>query len=345
MTKDTNMTEAVLSVKDLSVEFATPEGVVKAVNHLSFDLKESESLAIVGESGSGKSQTFLAIMGLLAKNGRSSGEVILDDTNILNLSNNQLDQFRGDRLSMIFQDPMTSLNPSLTVEIQLIEVLIRHRGMDKQEARQRAIHMLDLVGIPEAEKRIKSYPHQLSGGMRQRVMIAMALLCDPEVLIADEPTTALDVTIQAQILDLFVELKEKLKTSLVMITHDLGVVAGLCEQMIVLYAGRVMEQGTVEDLFKNPKHPYTIGLLHSTPNMSADVQELNAIAGSPPNLQNLPKGCAFAPRCPFKIDACLHEIPPLQEVSKGWFKACIRDDVDNTMASAFSKLASEEVSS
>ncbi len=347
MAQDTNTTatETVLSVQDLSVEFTTPEGAVKAVNNLTFDLKESESLAIVGESGSGKSQTFLAIMGLLAKNGSSSGEVILDDTNILNLSNNQLDQYRGDRLSMIFQDPMTSLNPSLTVETQLIEVLVRHRGMNKQEACMRAIHMLDLVGIPEAAKRIKSYPHQLSGGMRQRVMIAMALLCDPEVLIADEPTTALDVTIQAQILDLFVELKEKLKTSLVMITHDLGVVAGLCEKMIVLYAGRVMEQGTVEDLFKNPKHPYTIGLLHSTPNMNADVQELNAIAGSPPNLQNLPKGCAFAPRCPFKVDACSNEVPQLREVSQGWFKACIRDDVDNTMASEFSKLASKEVSS
>lgn len=337
--------KTVLSVQDLSVEFTTPEGAVKAVNNLTFDLKESESLAIVGESGSGKSQTFLAIMGLLAKNGKSSGQVLLDNTNILNLPNNQLDQYRGNRLSMIFQDPMTSLNPSLTVEVQLTEVLIRHRKMNKQEARERAINMLDLVGIPEAAKRIKSYPHQLSGGMRQRVMIAMALLCDPEVLIADEPTTALDVTIQAQILDLFIDLKDKLKTSLVMITHDLGVVAGLCDQMIVLYGGRVMEQGPVSDLFKDPKHPYTIGLLHSTPNITAEVQELNAIAGSPPNLQNLPKGCAFAPRCPFKKDACLTEIPPLQEISDGRFKACIRDDVDNSMASEFSKLVSRKVSS
>ncbi|MFV0431922.1 MAG: ABC transporter ATP-binding protein [Alphaproteobacteria bacterium] len=332
------MTDSILSVRDLSVIFSTPEGDVHAVNNLTFNLDAGQSLAVVGESGSGKSQSFLSMMGLLAKNGRTQGEVIFEGENLIGLKHKELDKIRGDRLAMIFQDPMTSLNPSLTVERQLSEVLTQHQGLNKAQAKEKALEMLKKVGIPEAKKRLKSYPHQLSGGMRQRVMIAMALLCDPKVLIADEPTTALDVTIQAQILDLFVELKEELNTALIMITHDLGVVAGLCDEMMVLYGGRVMEMGKVADIYKNPKHPYTLGLLHSTPNIEKDHQKLEAIAGSPPNLQNLPKGCAFAPRCPFKNERCEQEIPALEAVEEGWVKACFRNDITADMAYKFSEM-------
>ncbi len=331
------MNDVILSAQNLSVSFSTPEGDVKAVNHLSFDLKAGQSLAVVGESGSGKSQSFLSMMGLLAKNGKAEGKVMFEGKNLIELNHKELDDIRGDSIAMIFQDPMTSLNPSLTVEKQLTEVLIRHKNMSKKQAFEHSLEMLHKVGIPEAAKRIKSYPHQLSGGMRQRVMIAMALLCDPKILIADEPTTALDVTIQAQILDLFSELKDEFNTALILITHDLGVVAGLCDEMMVLYGGRVMEKGTVEDIFEAPSHPYSLGLLHSTPNMEKDY-DLQAIAGSPPNLQNLPKGCAFAPRCPFKKDECEASVPPLKRQENGREIACIRSDITKDMAEEFSKM-------
>ncbi len=331
------MSDVILSVQDLSVSFSTPEGEVKAVNNLSFDLKAGQSLAVVGESGSGKSQSFLSMMGLLAKNGKAEGKVIFEGKNLVELNHKELDKLRGDKIAMIFQDPMTSLNPSLTIEKQLTEVLICHKNMNRKEAFNHSLEMLNKVGIPEAAKRIKSYPHQLSGGMRQRVMIAMALLCDPKILIADEPTTALDVTIQAQILDLFSELKEEFNTALILITHDLGVVAGLCNEMMVLYGGRVMEKGTVEDIFESPSHPYSLGLLHSTPNMEKDY-DLQAIAGSPPNLQNLPKGCAFAPRCPFKQEECSATIPPLERHENGRERACVRSDITKDMAGEFSKM-------
>lgn len=332
------MTDNILSVSDLSVIFSTPEGDVKAVNELTFNLKSGQSLAVVGESGSGKSQSFLSMMGLLAKNGSAHGEILFDGSNLLDLSHKELDKIRGDRIAMIFQDPMTSLNPSLTIERQLTEVLTQHQKLSKQEAKNKTLDMLNKVGIPEAEKRMKSYPHQLSGGMRQRVMIAMALLCNPKILIADEPTTALDVTIQAQILDLFSELQEELNTALILITHDLGVVAGLCEEMMVLYGGRVMEMGKVSDIFASPQHPYSLGLLHATPNIEKNHQKLEAISGSPPNLQSLPKGCAFSPRCPFKIEKCENEIPALTQIDKGRFKACFRDDISSDMAHEFSKM-------
>lgn len=331
------MNDVILSVEDLSVSFSTPEGDVKAVNNLSFDLKAGQSLAVVGESGSGKSQSFLSMMGLLAKNGKAEGKVMFEGKNLIELNHKELDDIRGDKIAMIFQDPMTSLNPSLTVEKQLTEVLIRHKNMNKKQAFEYSLEMLDKVGIPEPAKRIRSYPHQLSGGMRQRVMIAMALLCDPKILIADEPTTALDVTIQAQILDLFSELKDEFNTALILITHDLGVVAGLCDEMMVLYGGRVMEKGSVEDIYESPMHPYSLGLLHSTPNMEQDY-DLQAIAGSPPNLQNLPKGCAFAPRCPFKEEACIASVPPLEKQENGREKACIRSDINKDMAHEFSKM-------
>ncbi len=331
------MNDTILSVQNLSVSFSTPEGDVKAVNDLSFDLRAGQSLAVVGESGSGKSQSFLSMMGLLAKNGKAEGKVMFEGKNLVELNHKQLDNIRGDDIAMIFQDPMTSLNPSLTIEKQLTEVLIRHKNMSRKQAYEHSVNMLDKVGIPEAYKRIKSYPHQLSGGMRQRVMIAMALLCDPKILIADEPTTALDVTIQAQILDLFSELKNEFNTALILITHDLGVVAGLCDEMMVLYGGRVMEKGSVEDIFESPAHPYSLGLLHSTPNMDED-SDLQAIAGSPPNLQNLPKGCAFAPRCPFKGEECLSAVPPLIEREDGRKHACLRTDIQKHMAHEFAKM-------
>ncbi|RMF14201.1 MAG: ATP-binding cassette domain-containing protein, partial [Gammaproteobacteria bacterium] len=251
------MTEPLLKVENLNTRFATPEGEVSAVNDLSFELYPGESLGIVGESGSGKTQVFMSIMGLLAENGRATGKVWFGGENILGLPADKLNRFRGSRMSMIFQDPMTSLNPFLRVSRQLTEVLVEHQGMSEADARAKSLDMLRKVGIPEAEKRFDMYPHEFSGGMRQRVMIAMALLCQPELLIADEPTTALDVTIQAQILKLMRNLKDEFNTSIVMITHDLGVVAGLCDRVLVMYGGRIVESGRVDDIFANPLHPYT----------------------------------------------------------------------------------------
>ena len=312
----------VLEVNDLSVTFALRNSEVRAVNDLSFTLEAGETLAVVGESGSGKSQAFLSIMGLLARNGRTTGTAMMGDINLVGMRTSQLDHIRGKDIAMIFQDPMTSLNPSLRVKTQLSEVLVKHRGFDKDKATRATVEMLERVGIPEPAKRANAYPHEMSGGMRQRVMIAMALLCQPKILIADEPTTALDVTVQAQMLDLFKSLTDDFGTSLVLITHDLGVVAGVADRMMVMYGGRAVEKGNVNELFYDPRHPYTLGLLHSTPHIAHRAARLDPIKGLPPSLEHLPKGCSFNPRCDFCFDRCLEERPPLMPLEGGREKAC-----------------------
>ena len=295
---------ALLKVENLSVEFQTNDGAVQAVKDLSFELEKGDSLAIVGESGSGKSQTAFSIMGLLAENGRSSGRVLIEGKDILNLPISELNTYRAEKMAMIFQDPMTSLNPYLRVSEQMVEVLIHHRGMSKREATARAIAMLDAVRIPEAKSRVHMYPHEFSGGMRQRVMIAMALLCEPELLIADEPTTALDVTVQDQIMSLLGDLQKEFQMSLVLITHDLGVVAQSCEKVLVLYGGQMMEYDDIKPLFARPGHPYTQALLSAIPRLDQGNDALNAIPGNPPNMMNMPKGCPFSPRCEYVVDHC-----------------------------------------
>lgn len=313
----------ILEVRDLVTRFATPDGEVSAVNNISFEIKPGECLGIVGESGSGKTQVFMSIMGLLAKNGKTSGSVKFKGQEILGLPSDKLNTIRGVTMSMIFQDPMTSLNPYLRISRQMTEVLIEHKGMSMAQAEKRSIELLDLVGIPEAKKRFRMYPHEFSGGMRQRVMIAMALLCEPDLLIADEPTTALDVTVQAQILALMAKLKDELNTAIVMITHDLGVVAGLCDRVVVMYGGRVAESGYVRQIFYKPQHPYSLGLLNSMPRVDEKgFEKLNAIPGQPPNLQRLPKGCAFQDRCPHKLDRCVDELPLLRDIGEDRRKAC-----------------------
>ena len=312
----------VLSVQDMSVTFELHESEVHAVREMNFNLSEGETMAVVGESGSGKSQAFLAIMGLLAKNGRAGGRAMMGNINLIGMPANELDRHRGKDIAMIFQDPMTSLNPTLKVKTQLSEVLVKHRGFDKAQAVKTSIEMLERVGIPEPVKRANAYPHELSGGMRQRVMIAMALLCQPKILIADEPTTALDVTVQAQMLDLFKTLTNDFGTSLVLITHDLGVVAGVADRMMVMYGGRAVEKGVTDDLFYDPRHPYTLGLLHSTPHIAKRAKRLDPIQGMPPSLEHLPKGCSFNPRCAFAFDRCLIERPPLIDTGNGREKAC-----------------------
>ena len=298
-----------LEVNNLSVKFRMADSEVTAVNDISFSLERGQTLGIVGESGSGKSQTVLAMMGLLASNGRASGRVRFDGQELLGMPLAALNRIRGNRVAMIFQDPMTSLNPYLTVERQLTEVLEFHRGMSRKAARADALRALDAVKIPDAERRMGMYPHEFSGGMRQRVMVAMALLCEPDVLVADEPTTALDVTVQAQILSLLRDLQRDKGTAIVMITHDLGVVAGLCDEVIVLYGGRVMEQGTADSIFYQPTHPYTIGLLGAVPRIELTDTPLVAIPGAPPNMAHLPPGCPFSERCTL-ADAQCHDIQP-----------------------------------
>ena len=302
-----NPATPLLEVDQLNVRFSTPEGEVAAVTDLSFSLNAGESLGIVGESGSGKSQTAFALMGLLAKNGRASGEVRYAGVNLLTLRDAELNKRRGSEITMIYQDPMSSLNPYLTVGEQLIEVLRFHKGMDRASAFAESVRMLDAVRIAEAGKRMGMHPHEFSGGMRQRVVIAMALLCRPKLLIADEPTTALDVTVQAQILRLLQDLRRDFSTAVIMITHDLGVIAGVCEQVLVMYAGQVMEQGPVSEIFASPSHPYTLGLLHAVPRMDESPigARLPTIPGNPPNLLALPPGCPFAPRCVERDQACL----------------------------------------
>ena len=315
--------EQILEVDGLDVRFSTPEGVVEAVNGVSFNVGEGETVGVVGESGSGKSQIFMTVMGLLATNGRASGSVRYRGKQLLGMPTNELNTIRGGRMAMIFQDPMTSLNPYLTVRRQLTEVLIQHKKMSESQAARTAIELLDRVRIPEPQKRINQYPHEFSGGMRQRVMIAMAMLCKPDLLIADEPTTALDVTIQAQIIELMKELQEGSRAAIVLITHDLGVIAGLSDRVMVMYAGRIVETGTAREIFYDPQHPYTKGLLKSMPRLDERRAEaLETIPGQPPNLQRLPPGCPFRPRCPYAFDRCEVELPLLRSIGPGRAKAC-----------------------
>ncbi len=318
----------ILDVQGLKTSFSTPEGTVRAVNDVSFAIRPGETLGIVGESGSGKSQIFMSVMGLLAKNGRAEGSVKFKGGEILNIPVAELNKIRGVKMSMIFQDPMTSLNPYLSVKRQMTEVLETHRGMTQDAALAAAIEMLEIVQIPEARRRVHMYPHEFSGGMRQRVMIAMALLCQPELLIADEPTTALDVTVQAQILDLLGRLKRETGMAIALITHDLGVIAGLADRVMVMYAGEIAERADAGPLFKTPQHPYTQGLLRSMPRLDEHrANRLQTIGGQPPNLQRLPAGCTFRDRCLYAFDRCAVERPALRPVSaasgqEGRAKAC-----------------------
>jgi len=308
--------ESLLEVRNLSTDFRMKRGVVNAVIDVSFSVHEGEVLAIVGESGSGKSVTSLSIMGLLQPPGHVvGGEVVYRGRDLLKLSKNEMRAIRGDQISMIFQEPMTSLNPVFTIENQLTESILTHMKLDKKAAHDRAVDMLRLVGIPSPERRIKDYPHQMSGGMRQRVMTAMALSCHPQLLIADEPTTALDVTIQAQILSLISDLRSKLGMAVLLITHDLGVVAETADRVVVMYCGRIVEEASATDLFERPLHPYTLGLLRSIPTMeeSPDDEALYMIPGMVPNPLNMPKGCAFADRCTRRHDRCLVAVPDLYE--------------------------------
>jgi oligopeptide transport system ATP-binding protein len=306
------MAEPLLSLRDYSVRFETQDGVVEAVSGLNLEIGAGERVAIVGESGSGKSQTFLGALGLLARNGSASGQALFRGINLLAMGQRDLDSIRGRDIALVFQDTMTSLNPALRVSRQLTEQLEVHQAMPRRAAERLAMDMLRRVGIPDPERRFHLYPHQLSGGMRQRIAIAMALLTRPKLLIADEPTTALDVTIQAQILDLFEELTRELRTALVLITHDLGVVAGLADRVAVMYAGRIVEEAPVAHIFKSPLHPYTAGLLGSIPRVDREMSAVTVIPGRPPSAMRLPAGCAFAPRCAHAQDDCRASPPPFE---------------------------------
>jgi oligopeptide transport system ATP-binding protein len=321
------MRKPLLDIKDLKTEFVLSRGAVHAVNGVNLSLGEGEVLGIVGESGSGKSVTALSIMRLIDTPGRIvGGQVLLHDeqgtTDLLKLSPDQMEHIRGNKISMIFQDPMTSLNPVLTIGYQLIEPLKLHRGMSEEKAKKAAIQLLDRVGIPQARSRINDYPHQFSGGMRQRVMVAMALACRPRLLIADEPTTALDVTIQAQIVDLINELKDEIQTAVIIITHDLGVIAAMADQVAVMYAGHVVENAAVETIFRTPQHPYTQALVGAIPRLRHWPERLTTIEGAPPSLTMTITGCPFAPRCPLCEPKCEAENPPLLPFEAGHTAAC-----------------------
>ena len=314
-----------LEVRDLCVSFDTPDGLVPAVDHLSFALAAGDALGIVGESGAGKSQTALALLGLLARNANVSGSIRFEGQELLTMRPSQWSKLRGNRITMVFQDPMTSLNPYLRVETQIGEVLERHRGLSRAQSRAESLRLLEAVHIADAPSRLRAYPHELSGGQRQRVMIAIALACRPALLLADEPTTALDVTVQAQILSLFAELRREFGVAMILITHDFGVVTEVCDHTLVMYAGRAVESGATRTLLQAPAHPYTRALLEARPRIDTRVAErLLALPGQPPDLLHLPHGCAFAPRCPIVVDACTRGVPPLEAVETGRLAACIR---------------------
>ena len=318
------MSEYLVDIQNERLSFFTPVGEVKALNDVSIRLKEGEVLGIVGESGSGKSVTAYSLMGLTAHPGKLvSGSLYFNGHQIETMSEKEMRKIRGNEISIIFQDPMTSLNPVYTIGNQIMEAILLHTDKKKAQARERAKELLELVGINEPEKRLKQYPHELSGGMRQRVMIAIALACEPKLLIADEPTTALDVTIQAQILELMMELKDKLGMAIIMITHDLGVVASMCERIAVMYAGKIVEYGTAEDIFYRPRHQYTKGLIRSIPRLDTKEHErLVPIEGTPIDLLNPPKGCPFAPRCDECMKSCLREMPPVTELGEIHYTQC-----------------------
>ncbi|MGH7922692.1 MAG: ABC transporter ATP-binding protein [Candidatus Dormibacteraceae bacterium] len=318
------MTDHLLEVRDLHTEFPSDEGTVKAVDGVSFHLDRGETLGIVGESGSGKSVTVMSVMRLIRRPGRiTGGQILFRDRDLAGIPEHEMKEIRGREIAMIFQDPMTSLNPVYRTGWQVGEPLRLHNRLNRSQALQKAIEMLGRVGIPEPKKRASMYPHEFSGGMRQRAMIAMGLTTAPAVLVADEPTTALDVTIQAQILELLKEVNQEFGTSTIIITHNLGVVAGMCDRVMVMYAGRVVEEGYTKDVFGNPQHPYTWSLLRSIPRLDADEREpLEAIRGLPPDLAQLPGGCAFHPRCPFREDRCVHERPELDDMGSGQRAAC-----------------------
>jgi peptide/nickel transport system ATP-binding protein len=317
--------EPLLEVKDLHVQFVVREGIVHAVNGISFSVEKGKVLAFLGESGCGKTVTLRAIARLLpGRRARVSGDVSLNGRNLYELPEQDMQNIRGRLISMVFQEPMTALDPVYTVGGQIVEALLRHQGMSREAATRRALELLEVVQIPSPERRLKSYPHEMSGGMRQRAMIAMALACGPELLLADEPTTSLDVTVQAQVLYLLKDLQQQIGMALILVSHDLGVVAEVADDVVVMYAGRIVEHGPVREVFKNPTHPYTEGLIKSTVRRGGRGEKLVAILGQPPDLLGLPRGCSFAPRCPYVHDRCLEKFPPTYSVSRVHTARCYR---------------------
>lgn len=327
--------KSVLEVNQLRTSFFTDDGIIPAVDNVSFHIDQGEILGVVGESGCGKSVTSLSIMGLIPNPPGKivSGEILLNGTDLTKLSEKRMRQIRGNEVAMIFQEPMTSLNPLYTIGNQLIEAIRLHKKMDKKQSKQRAIEIMKLVGLPRAEELINEYPHQLSGGMRQRVMIAMAMVCEPNLLIADEPTTALDVTIQAQILRLMKQLNENYQTAIMLITHDLGIVAQVCKRVIVMYGGKIVEEGDVLSIYENPKHPYTIGLIKSVPDVKNKVEKLYSIPGNVPKPGSIQQGCVFAARCEFAMERCFSETPSLLNVGQGQSVRCfLHETVEEVVA-------------